>query len=36
MRRITISVDDSLAEQFEELIARHGYVRLKHAGVHGP
>ena len=25
MRRITISVDDSLAEQFEELIARHGY-----------
>ncbi len=25
MRRITISVDDSLAEQFDELIARHGY-----------
>jgi CopG family transcriptional regulator, nickel-responsive regulator len=25
MRRITISVDDSLAEQFEALIARHGY-----------
>lgn len=25
MRRITISVDDSLAEQFEELIARYGY-----------
>jgi CopG family nickel-responsive transcriptional regulator len=25
MRRITISVDDSLAEQFDELIERHGY-----------
>ena len=25
MRRITISVDDSLAVQFDELIARHGY-----------
>lgn len=25
MRRITISVDDSLAQQFEELIERHGY-----------
>ena len=25
MRRITISVDESLAGQFEELIARHGY-----------
>ncbi|SNS34834.1 transcriptional regulator, CopG family [Noviherbaspirillum humi] len=25
MRRITISVDDSLAEQFEQLIERHGY-----------
>ncbi|MDB5774501.1 MAG: nickel responsive regulator [Herbaspirillum sp.] len=25
MRRITISVDDSLAEQFDALIERHGY-----------
>jgi CopG family nickel-responsive transcriptional regulator len=25
MRRITISVEDKLAEQFDELIARHGY-----------
>ena len=25
MRRITISVDDKLAEQFDELTARHGY-----------
>ena len=31
MRRITISVDESLAEQFDELIERRGYVNRSEA-----
>ena len=31
MRRITISVDDSLAQQFDELIERRGYVNRSEA-----
>ncbi len=31
MQRITISLEESLAEQFDELIARHGYVNRSEA-----